>query len=118
MANVLRRRVQTTPTQVGSAGATLLTFSDKLVEGGAIVRKFTICNNASAARVVRVRLVPSGGTAGDQHNLYNQSIAATTTVQVSGPWWENSAATLQALTDNAATDVTVTPTAFEEVQQG
>lgn len=119
MPSILRRRVQTTPQQIDNTGTgtTLLTFGENLVEGGAIVVGFSICVNGASARVVKVRLVPSGATPGDEHNLYHQSVAAATTVTRKGPWWENSSATLVGLSDNAANDVTVTPTCFEEVQQ-
>ena len=117
MPSILRRRVQTTPQQIDSTATTLVTFSENLVEGGAIVVGFSITVNGASARIVKVRLVPNGATPGDEHNIYHQSVAAATTVTRKGPWWENSGATVVGLTDNATNDVTVTPTCFEEVQQ-
>lgn len=114
----IRRRVHD-GTELSNALQTLLTFSDNLVEGGAVVVAGTISNLDAARRQVKVYLVPSGSAAADANCIYNEYVPPGRTVSMpGGPWWGNSGAFVQAISDAAGSNVGVRITGFEEYQAG
>ena len=81
MPSILRRRVQATPQQIDNTGTgtTLLTFSDNLVEGGALVVGFSICVNGASARVTVSSSSRKARPSVSKNSLRRRPTARTTT---------------------------------------
>lgn len=113
----LRHRVHS-GTELTNAAQTLLTFSNNLVEGGAILWGFMIVNRSASDRQVTVHLVASGGGPAESNCIYEETIPARSSVAIQGPFHENSGAFVSALSTVADSDVGVRLTASEEFLGG
>ena len=114
----LRRRVHE-GTELTSTATTLLTFSDNLVEGGAVLAQATIANRSGSRRRVTIHFVVSGGSPAESNCIFEEYVPPNRTVTCpGGPWWMNSGAFVSAICDAVDPDVAVRITAFEEYLQG
>lgn len=101
-------------TLLTNALQTLVTFSGGLIEGGAITWGFMLVNNDAVAHAVQVYVVPSGGAAADAYLKFSGSVPAGESVAVNGPFHNDSAAFIQAISDAALPKTNITVTASEE----
>ena len=113
----LRHRVHE-GTALTNALQTLLTFGDNLVEAGAITWGFGIFNDDTVDHVVRVYIVPTGLAAGVAYLKFKGNVPAGEGVTMSGPWHNASGAFIQAISDAAVSNTSISVTATEEYAQG
>ena len=103
-----------TGTVLSNVLQTLLTFSTGLISGGAVLQALQFTNTGSTDRVVLVYFIPSGQVAAAQYLIGKITVPANDTVSLhGGPFYRGSGAFVQCSQD-AGTDVTAFPTAFEE----
>ena len=110
------RRVVHAGTELTATLQTLLTFATGLTAGGAVVRSLSIANDAASARLVKVYLIASGGSAAPSNLIFEDTVPANTTMTpIRGPWQGNDGAFVQGISDTADSDVGVRLTCAEEV---
>lgn len=102
--------------ELTNAAQTLLTYSDNLVEGGAIFWHFTIANRSAVSRLVTVHFVPLGDSPTESNCVFDQYIPAHRTKVYGGVMHGNSGWFISAISDNANSDVGIRVTASEEYQ--
>lgn len=95
----------------------LLTFSDKLTAGGAVLQGITLNNLTSSDQTATLHLVKTGDSPAESNVIADYKLIAHEHITLRGPWYADSLAEVWGINDNNDA-VSVRVTAVEQFQEG